>query len=52
MPEVVLNDKDTRNHVEDFLAYTVDLTQRQRWIIDEMKRRGYLPHLTGEERYL
>lgn len=47
-----INDEDSVQRTEKLLAYTSDLTQRERWITDEMKRRGYLPMLPGEEPYL
>ena len=46
------NDAALAQRMEDLFKYVVDLMQRERWIIDEMKRRGYLPMFAGEEPYL
>jgi hypothetical protein len=46
------NDSADPEHVADLLRYAVDLTERERWIIDEMRRRGYLPPYPEEEHSL
>lgn len=42
------SDEHTAQYLDDLFRYLVDLAQRERWIVDEMKRRGYLP-MFGEE---
>jgi len=46
--ELYENDEADAEHAADLLRYLVELTDRERWIIDEMKRRGYLPPFPGE----
>ncbi|GAA2447364.1 hypothetical protein GCM10010191_75800 [Actinomadura vinacea] len=43
------HDERTAQHVDDLFRHLVELTQRERWIVDEMKRRGYLPLFPGED---
>lgn len=42
-------DERTTRYLERLLGYSVDLVQRERWIIGEIGRRGYLPEFTIEE---
>jgi hypothetical protein len=46
------NDSADAEHVAGLLRYSVELTEREHWIIDEMRRRGYLPPYLGEEHSL
>ncbi|MFI6637159.1 hypothetical protein ACIBI7_50460 [Nonomuraea fuscirosea] len=43
------SDQHFAQYMDDLFRYVVDLTERERWIISEMKRRGYLPFFAGEE---
>lgn len=43
------SDELAAQYVDDLFVYVIDLTDRERWIISEVKRRGYLPFLAGEQ---